>query len=450
MCGDKRSQLNCEKNNKLKLVKVRKIIQNKFRKAHKDRLKREIELSKKYEPITTAINNLNVTKKGRNGLFKIPAHQNSDNRHSINNEIVGGFDDFNDGFNRSYHENSDDNRSPNHNFSDQNADSDSDIYDEEMLPDFESSQEIYDEDMLTDVEPSQEIQNSPARSKSTEVSKRVREESSNDEIIVISDSDSHDLLVENKKTSKKKSRLSRADMVAHDRTVLKKRNRKIIEVETANNIRNRGKARMKEKSLINSDLVEVVMREPPVAVENIEMHQIPKESGGEKRKNDRDRMTKFVRAEQTPVAQKLLMRKKYWSFSSRPKQAEPTESVERFGFVDHPFLTADEMNRRRSDPDNMIQPNNQLMFLSELGRKGWADDGKKSTLKGSSKKKKGGCIESEFIPYNDNIAYEFYDDPNELCERLRLLLASRAAGNTNHSQEINSIIAELRELGIIK
>lgn len=54
-----------------------------------------------------------------------------------------------------------------------------------------------------------------------------------------------------------------------------------------------------------------------------------------------------------------------------------------------------------------------------------------------------------FIPYNSNIVYEYYDDPNELCNRLRLLMSSQSAGNNNHNQEINSILEELYERGII-
>jgi len=38
---------------------------------------------------------------------------------------------------------------------------------------------------------------------------------------------------------------------------------------------------------------------------------------------------------------------------------------------------------------------------------------------------------------------------NELVERLQLLLASRAAGNNNHTNEILSIKEELREAKII-
>lgn len=61
-------------------------------------------------------------------------------------------------------------------------------------------------------------------------------------------------------------------------------------------------------------------------------------------------------------------------------------------------------------------------------------------------------MDLSFIPYksNNNIVYEYFDNPNELCERLRLLISSRVAGNTNHMQEINSILEELRELGCIK
>lgn len=43
----------------------------------------------------------------------------------------------------------------------------------------------------------------------------------------------------------------------------------------------------------------------------------------------------------------------------------------------------------------------------------------------------------------------YWDDPNELVERLKLLLASREAGNTGVDNEIIAIIEELSEAGII-
>lgn len=64
---------------------------------------------------------------------------------------------------------------------------------------------------------------------------------------------------------------------------------------------------------------------------------------------------------------------------------------------------------------------------------------------------RGEGIEADFIPYKRaaSVIYEYFDDPNELCDRLRLLISSKFAGNTNHTQEINSIVQELRELGLV-
>ncbi|XP_043479908.1 uncharacterized protein LOC122509741 [Leptopilina heterotoma] len=45
--------------------------------------------------------------------------------------------------------------------------------------------------------------------------------------------------------------------------------------------------------------------------------------------------------------------------------------------------------------------------------------------------------------------YVYWDDPNELVDRLRLLTASQTAGNPSHNNEIMSIIKELREAQII-
>ncbi|EZA54931.1 hypothetical protein X777_05472 [Ooceraea biroi] len=50
---------------------------------------------------------------------------------------------------------------------------------------------------------------------------------------------------------------------------------------------------------------------------------------------------------------------------------------------------------------------------------------------------------------NNAIDYVHWDDPNELVDRLRLLDASRQAGNNSHDNEMLSIIEELREAGIV-
>ena len=45
--------------------------------------------------------------------------------------------------------------------------------------------------------------------------------------------------------------------------------------------------------------------------------------------------------------------------------------------------------------------------------------------------------------------YVYWDNPNELVDRLRLLVAEQEAGNNFHANEINSIIEELREAGYL-
>lgn len=49
-----------------------------------------------------------------------------------------------------------------------------------------------------------------------------------------------------------------------------------------------------------------------------------------------------------------------------------------------------------------------------------------------------------------NVDYVYWNDPNEMVERLRLLLSSQQAGNNSHNNEITSILEELRESNIIK
>jgi len=82
------------------------------------------------------------------------------------------------------------------------------------------------------------------------------------------------------------------------------------------------------------------------------------------------------------------------------------------------------------------------------------------TLK-SKKIKKSGCKYKDIIhklfPSGGRLSMKlqknnlvYWDNPNELVDRLRLLLASKAAGNTGVSNEIISIFEELLEAGLIK
>lgn len=66
-----------------------------------------------------------------------------------------------------------------------------------------------------------------------------------------------------------------------------------------------------------------------------------------------------------------------------------------------------------------------------------------------SNKKFGKGIPPAMTLNNNKIDYVHWNDPNELVDRLRLLEASRQAGNNAHDNEILSIIEELYEAGII-
>ncbi|XP_051168519.1 uncharacterized protein LOC127286206 [Leptopilina boulardi] len=93
--------------------------------------------------------------------------------------------------------------------------------------------------------------------------------------------------------------------------------------------------------------------------------------------------------------------------------------------------------------DENIRENKTLKFQNFIA--------KKIPSPKSEKKRQGKGIVPQYMinQENTNIDYIYWDDPNELVDRLRLLLASQAAGNPSHNNEIISIIEELREAKII-
>lgn len=74
---------------------------------------------------------------------------------------------------------------------------------------------------------------------------------------------------------------------------------------------------------------------------------------------------------------------------------------------------------------------------------------KRSTKKSGASLKKQLQTDYKIVMPNDEINYTYWDDPNELVDRLRLLLSSTAAGHTGHTNEIISIIEELGEAKLI-
>ncbi|CAG9791452.1 unnamed protein product [Diatraea saccharalis] len=105
-------------------------------------------------------------------------------------------------------------------------------------------------------------------------------------------------------------------------------------------------------------------------------------------------------------------------------------------------------HKRNFDPDGQIKGDKGLKYRQII--KPLFSQPTKVENKYLSTAKSGGGYKPKYKVYKRNTDYIFWDDPNELIERLKLIIASKNAGNTNHDNEILSIIEELTEAGIIK
>lgn len=137
---------------------------------------------------------------------------------------------------------------------------------------------------------------------------------------------------------------------------------------------------------------------------------------------------------------------------------EPTESLITTDDVDNymKILTMTHAYRRHFKKGEQVQAHSNIKYRTFI---------KKYLLE--NKLMKGGCLngggggggcnkntikakrEITMKRFYPNTDYIYWDNPNELVDRLKLLIASQSAGNTNHTNEINSIIEELKEAGII-
>ncbi|KAK9701368.1 hypothetical protein QE152_g30662 [Popillia japonica] len=106
------------------------------------------------------------------------------------------------------------------------------------------------------------------------------------------------------------------------------------------------------------------------------------------------------------------------------------------------ILNRTNVHRRGYDPKQQIKGNkgykhvniiNPLMFRSRA-----------STITGGIEGR-GQRMQFRSIPYQ----YVYWDNINELVDRLKLLIASEQAGHSGHNNEIASIIEELKETGAI-
>lgn len=105
-------------------------------------------------------------------------------------------------------------------------------------------------------------------------------------------------------------------------------------------------------------------------------------------------------------------------------------------------------HKRNFDPNGQIKGDKGLKYRDII--KPLFSHHNEVEKRKSNDPKNGGSYVPKYKKYKSNTDYIFWDDPNELIERLKLLIASKNAGNTNHDNEILSIIEELTEAGIIK
>lgn len=138
---------------------------------------------------------------------------------------------------------------------------------------------------------------------------------------------------------------------------------------------------------------------------------------------------------------------------------EPAESVITTGDIDNymKILTMTHAYRRGFKETGQVQALSNVKYRSFIKKyltdnkiiKGGCLSNNNNSDNGVDRmnvKNKREITMKRFYPNTD---YIYWDNPNELVDRLRLLIASQSAGNTNHTNEINSIIEELKEAGII-
>lgn len=140
------------------------------------------------------------------------------------------------------------------------------------------------------------------------------------------------------------------------------------------------------------------------------------------------------RYELTPGLKELLMRKK-----PNLKIINEKDKTIYKDILDHTNA-----HKRNFDPNGQLKGDKGLKYR-QIIKPLFSEQ-----YENSNAMKRGGSYIPKYKKYKSNTDYIFWDDPNELIERLKLLIASKNAGNTNHDNEILSIIEELTEAGIIK
>ncbi|XP_051158570.1 uncharacterized protein LOC127279956 [Leptopilina boulardi] len=125
-------------------------------------------------------------------------------------------------------------------------------------------------------------------------------------------------------------------------------------------------------------------------------------------------------------------------FKNKPEKAYISEEDER-NYKE--ILIASNAHKKKYSSSEPIRTDKNFKFMNFIS--GLFPQRREPYVSGSSLPK--------FMITNRNFKpdYIYWDCPNELVDRLRLLMASQSAGNPSHNNEIMSIIEELREAKII-
>lgn len=132
-------------------------------------------------------------------------------------------------------------------------------------------------------------------------------------------------------------------------------------------------------------------------------------------------------------------------FKKSPDESLVTANdMENYGKI----LNSTNAYRKHYISDHAIREDKSMKFKSIIAQI-IASPLRKPVSKRHSERLGKGLPRSKIVRRNSSLDYVYWDDPNELVDRLRLLHASQSAGNFSHANEIVSIIEELREAEIV-
>jgi hypothetical protein len=130
-------------------------------------------------------------------------------------------------------------------------------------------------------------------------------------------------------------------------------------------------------------------------------------------------------------------------FLHNPIEYNPSD-FENYGEI----IRSTNVHRINYDENQRIKGNSGIKYNKII--KPLTKDREKNTANSPNQNRGGNFSPFPLMKYsNKPREYIYFNDVNEIIERLKLLIASTKAGNTNHMNEINSILEELKEDGII-